>query len=159
MWTDFFVTAAGASAALAGLVFVALSVNISHILRSPHLPIRALATIGTLILILVSSMASLIPQPTPLMGIEITAFGVCGCWLQLRSARQGFVARARLHRPLWEPVLNTFLGLIQVLPFIVGGVLLFTDRGGGPYWVAGGCIAVFIFSVLNAWVLLVEILR
>jgi hypothetical protein len=159
MWTDFFVAAAGASAALAGLVFVALSVNISHILRSPHLPTRAAATIGTLLLILVSSMASLIHQPTPALGIEILAFGL-GCWAQqIRSARQGFAARARLRRPLWEPVLNAVLGQIQVLPFVVGGFLLIADREGGAYWVAGGCIAVFIISVLNAWVLLVEILR
>jgi hypothetical protein len=159
MWTDFFVAAAGASAALAGLVFVALSVNISHILRSPHLPIRAAATIATLLLILVSSMASLIHQSTSALGIEIIAFGLGGCWLQIRSARQGFAARARLHRPLWEAVLNAVLGQIQVLPFIVGGILLVTGHDGGAYWVAGGCIAVFITSVLNAWVLLVEILR
>jgi hypothetical protein len=37
--------------------------------------------------------------------------------------------------------------------------LLLARRDGGFYWVAGGCIAVFILSVLNAWVLLVEILR
>jgi hypothetical protein len=159
MWTDFFVAAAGASAALAGLVFVALSVNISQILRFPHLPTRAAATISTLILILVSSMAALIDQPTPALGIEITVFGLCGCCLQILSARQGFVARTKLHRPLWEPVLNAVLGQIQVLPFIVGGVSLVTYHDSGPYWVAGGCIAVFIFSVHNSWVLLVEILR
>jgi modulator of FtsH protease len=159
MWTDFFVAAAGASAALAGLVFVALSVNISQILRFPHLPIRAAATIGTLILILVSSMATLIDQPTPILGIEIIVFGLCGCVLQILSARRGFAARTKLHRPLWEAVLNAVLGQVQVVPFIVGGVLLVTYHDGGPYWVAGGCIAIFIFSVHNAWVLLVEILR
>ena len=46
MWTTFFVAASGASAALAGLVFVALSVNISHIIKAPHLPPRAAATIA-----------------------------------------------------------------------------------------------------------------
>jgi hypothetical protein len=34
MWTDFFVAAAGASAALAGLVIVAISVNINSILEA-----------------------------------------------------------------------------------------------------------------------------
>jgi hypothetical protein len=41
-WTDFFV--AGASAALAGLVFGAVSINVDRILRCRELPERALAT-------------------------------------------------------------------------------------------------------------------
>jgi hypothetical protein len=44
-WTDFFVAGASASAALAGLVFVAVSINIDRILRIQGLPSRALATV------------------------------------------------------------------------------------------------------------------
>jgi hypothetical protein len=159
MWTDFFTAAAGASAALAGLIFVALSVNIGNIIRTAHLPARAAAAIGVLILILVCSMAALIHQPAPALGTEILVFGLYACWLQVSSARQGFAARSKLQRPLWESVLNAVLGQIQVLPFMVGGILLLAGYYRGLYWVAGGCIAIFIFSVLNAWVLLVEILR
>jgi hypothetical protein len=159
MWTDFFVAAAGASAALAGLVFVALSVNIANIVRSSHLPIRAAATIGMLILILVCSMVTLIHQPIPALGIEILVFSLCGCWLQLLSARKGITVRSQLQRPVWESILNAVLGQIQALPFIIGGILLLAGHDAGLYWVAGGCIAIFVFSVVNAWVLLVEILR
>jgi hypothetical protein len=159
MWTDFFVAGAGASAALAGLVFVALSVNITNVIRSPHLPPRAAAAIGMLILILVCSMAALIRQPGPALGAEICVFALYGCWLQIVSARSSIAARLQLQRPRWESVLNAVVGQIQVLPFIIGGIWLLTSRSGGLYWVAAGCIAIFIFSVLNAWVLLVEILR
>ncbi|HEY6636935.1 MAG TPA: hypothetical protein VIZ61_04550 [Solirubrobacterales bacterium] len=44
-WTDLFVASAGASAALAGLVFVAVPINIDRILRFPGLPERALETV------------------------------------------------------------------------------------------------------------------
>lgn len=158
-WTDFFVAAAGASAALAGLVFVALSVNISNIIHSPNLPPRAAATIGMLILILVSSMAALVPQPARMLGIEVILFAAYACWRQIISAWHGFAVRVRLQRPPWESVLNAVLGQVQVIPFIIGGILLIANLGSGIYWIAGGCIAIFIFSVLNAWVLLVEILR
>jgi hypothetical protein len=159
MWTDFFVAAAGASAALAGLLFVALSVNISRILQFPHLPARAGATLATLILILVCSMAALIHQPTAALGAEIVVFGIGGWWLKVLAARQGLAARSQLQRPRFESVVEIVTGQIQVLPFIVGGILLLAGHDSGLYWVAGGSIAVFVFSVFNAWVLLVEILR
>lgn len=68
-WANFFIAAAGASASLAGLIFVALSVNIDRILKVSHLPARAGATIGNLILILICSVAVLIPQPVLALGI------------------------------------------------------------------------------------------
>jgi hypothetical protein len=77
-WANFFMTAAGASASLAGLVFVALSVNITRILQYPHLPARAGATIASLIQILVCSIAVLIPQPTLALGIEVLVFAFSG---------------------------------------------------------------------------------
>jgi hypothetical protein len=63
MRSNFFIAAAGASPALAGLVIVAVSVNINSILKFSHLPARAGAAIGSLILILVASMAALVPPP------------------------------------------------------------------------------------------------
>jgi hypothetical protein len=159
MWANFFMTAASASAALAGLVFVALSVNIARIIEVPHLPSRAGATIGTLILILVSSMAVLIQQPPIALGVEILLFGICAWILKARSAYRSFADRVKTQRPVFEAVTETVLGQIQVLPFIVGAVLLILGNDYGLYWVAGGIIAVFVFSVYNSWVLLVEILR
>jgi len=160
MWTNFFIAAAGASAALAGLVFVALSVNISRIIQFPHLPSRAAATMATLILILVCSMAALMPQPAWALGIEVILFDLYCCWRQLVSTRHGFAARAHLQRPRWEAYFNAIIGLVQLLPFIIAGVLLIAGHAtSGFYWIAAGSIAIFIFSVLNAWVLLVEILR
>jgi modulator of FtsH protease len=159
MWTNFFIAAAGASAALAGLVIVAMSVNINRILQHPHLPSRAGATVGTLILILVSSMAALIPQNPRILGMEIISFAA-GCWyLEVSSARKAVAARVQWQRPRFESVLETALGQIQVLPFLIGGIALVEVWGGGLYWVASGVITIFIASTLNAWVLLVEILR
>ncbi|HUO33413.1 MAG TPA: hypothetical protein VMU43_00335 [Candidatus Acidoferrum sp.] len=148
---EFFIAAAGASGALAGLVFVALSVNIADIIRHPHLPARAAATIASLILILVSSMAVLIPQRALFLGIEVFLFGAYTWWLQVVSARNGFQARAYSKRPAWEARLNAALGQAQTLPFIAGAVFLIAGDQCGMYWLAVGSISVFVFSTLNSW--------
>jgi hypothetical protein len=113
--------------------------------KVPHLPARAGATIATLILIPVCKYGRADPAT--------------GHRLKVWSAYRAIADGARAQRPVWESVSETLLGQIQVLPFIAGGVLLTRGDASGFYWVAGGVIAVFVFSVFNGWVLLVEILR
>ena len=159
MWTNFFSAAASASAALAGLVFVAISVNIQRVLAYPHLVARAGATIGALILILIASMAALAPQSERVLGVEIAGGGALGWLLAFWSARH--VLRARRVSAELQPrlALTIVMGQLQVLPFIAGGVLMAAGLSYGIRWVAGGVMTTFIVSVFNAWVLLVEILR
>ena len=149
-----------------GRIGVARRLGICSALREYHahfavpaLPARAGATIATLILILVCSMAVLIPQTALALGAEILAFGICGWLLKTWSAYRAIRDGARAQRPASEAVSETLLGQIQVLPFMVGGVLLMAGGDSGFYWVAGGVISAFVFSVFNGWVLLVEILR
>jgi hypothetical protein len=159
MWTNFFLAAAGASAALAGLVIVATSVNLARILQYRHLPFRAGTTIATLILILASSMVTLIPQRTSSLGVEIFIFGFI-CWmLEIRSSQLSSQAHVEQHRPRFESLLEATLGQVQTIPFLIGGALIYASRSSGPYWVAAGIVAIFIASTLNVWVLTVEILR
>src|SRR5215210_3084035 len=60
-WADFFVAGAGASAALTGLVFVAVSINVDRILGPQGLPERALATVMLLLSVVLVSLIGLIP--------------------------------------------------------------------------------------------------
>ena len=49
--------------------------------------------------------------------------------------------------------------LLPVLAILIGGVSLLTGSGGGIYWILVGTALVFVSASINAWVLLVEILR
>ncbi len=159
MWTNFFLASAAASATLAGLVIVAVSVNLPRILEHPQLPARAGATVSTLILILLSSMATLIPQGLRYLGAELIFFGLI-CWIiEVFSARKSIAARKVSRRPIHESLIHVFFGQLQTLPFIVGGAYVLFNNPAGLYGVALGIMTVFFASTANAWVLLVEILR
>jgi MFS-type transporter involved in bile tolerance (Atg22 family) len=71
-WSDFFVAEVGASAALTGLLFVAVSINLGQILKYPHLPTRALEALATLLCVLVISTFALVPEQTAFVyGLEM----------------------------------------------------------------------------------------
>ena len=74
-WSDFFAANAGVAGALAGLIIVAISVNVQTILQIPGMSSRAGATIASLVLIVVCTAASLIPEQGPrFLGAEILLF-------------------------------------------------------------------------------------
>ena len=72
-WSDFFVASAGASAALTGLVFVAVSINVDRILQLSGVPERALATLLLLLGVLVVSLTGSFPSCHERRS-------VCFCW-------------------------------------------------------------------------------
>jgi hypothetical protein len=158
-WANFFVAAAGASSALAGLVMVAISVNIGKIVNYRQLPARAGAAIAMLILILITSMASLMRQPVSALGCEILAAAAWAWVLQVWTARQVILGHHETKRPLVETVRSVIISQLQIAPFLVGSVLLLFGSESGLYWIGAGMMLTFIFAVMESWVLLVEIRR
>ncbi len=155
-WSELFVASAGASAALTGLLFVAVSVNIERILKFPGLPERALQTLLLLLSAVLISLIGLIPgQTTSALGIEllVTSLGFAAAILRLLTET---VPGAREHE---RTVLHLALLLPGTLPLVIGAVSLLAHAGGGLYWIAAGIIGAILGASANAWVLLVEILR
>jgi hypothetical protein len=155
-WTDLFVAAAGASAALTGLVFVAVSINIQEILRLPGVPDRALATLMLLLAAVVISLLPLIPdQSDTALGLELVLVGLAFIAVIGVTGTRSF---QRADNPAVRVEL-VVLAALGTVPYVIGGVLVLADADGGLYWVIGGVIGAIVGAVLNAWVLLVEILR
>jgi hypothetical protein len=155
-WHEFFVAAVGSSAALLGLLFVTISINLEQILKHRHLPGRAAGTLGLLLSVLVVGSFGLAPgQSDRTLGVEILATGAVvatqAIWVSVGKRSEG------------DP-LNWTLGNLPVLLFpalalVGGGCSLVAGSGGGLYWILAGTVLAFVAASLNAWVLLVEILR
>jgi hypothetical protein len=156
-WADLAVMIGGATAALTGLLFVAVSINVRQILRFPGLPDRAVETLTLFVLPLFLAVLLLTPdQPVAVLGAELLVLAALAggalIVLDRRQLRGGpprggsFVLRVVVHA-------------VVVLCLAAAGVGLQAEAGGGLYWLVPAILAALFGGLTNAWVLLVEILR
>jgi hypothetical protein len=157
-WSDLFVAVAGASAALLGLLFVAVSINLERILEYVGLPERALETLLLLLGVLVLSIAGLMPGQSELaLGIEIL-----GIELVIAAVMWQLPIHAVAEdgtEPLAWKLNRSGLRAAGTSPILIAGLSLILETGGGLYWLGAGLVLAIVGAVANAWVLLVEILR
>jgi hypothetical protein len=158
-WGGFLAAQVGASAALAGLLFVGVSINLKTILSARFLPLRAFLALLLLMAILAVSSFLLMPD----LSRVVAGLGILVAGLVIWGAGGVIEWIGWRHRAPEQPAL-TFLSNVLLLetatiPWLVGGALVLYGGAGGLYWLAGGIILAFIKAVVDAWVLLVEINR
>lgn len=156
-WSDFAVAVSGASAALAGLSFVALSIDLEGILAGRGLTscrLRARAA--------QHSTRDRGVAPRPRAG---------GTSARDRAGRRGVLAGAGLSglsRPgrrsarqpvVWWAVSEVFPAVLLAGSTVWAGAGLLTTTGGALYWLPLAVLGAFVGALLHAWVLSVEILR
>ncbi|MFB4350557.1 hypothetical protein [Microbacterium sp. CR_7] len=156
-WSEFHVAMAGATAALAGLVIVAASVNIAEIVKSRTLTSRLLAGIAALLLALTVSALGLVPRIddtwfgalTILAALVAVVFQVNTTWL---------IARDRSPADRAKP-LKYVIGFLPIAAYLAAGTALLMRHPSGMYFAAAGCVLAVVSAVVVSWVALVEVLR
>ena len=161
-WGDLFVAAAGATAALSGLIFVGLSVNLHAVLELDRragdnlLTGRAIEALVALLDVLVISLVALTPtiDPGVLAGfILLTAISSA-----ISPTRAAMAARNQgslTTRTAWR----IGLAIAVTSTLVAAGITLAAGHGGGLDWLPIAFVLSITVAAINAWVLLVEILR
>jgi hypothetical protein len=156
-WHDFFAAQAAAGAALAGLVFVAISINLQRVLTSRAVSGRAVEALVLLVSLLIVGLLALIPEQGEIaLGVELIAFGLFLSGVLIRGGARAHSAGGATR---WQYLFRLVLGQLAALPIVIAGISLLTGDGGGLYWIALATFAGILAGMIGAWVLLVEILR
>jgi hypothetical protein len=157
-WESFFVAIVSAAAALTGLLFVAVSINLQDIIKEgAGLATRALETLLSLLLVMVSAALVLVPQNIRLLGAEILVLAAPLLVVNLRSQLK--YRRQNPDSPLLWSTSRMLTSAAATVPGLLAGLSLAVRWGGGLYWLVPTAVGGVAGAVYSAWVLLVEINR
>lgn len=157
-WSDFNVAMAGATAALAGLLIVAMSVNLKAIVASRSLPIRMATALTTLLVALAATALGLAPgQPSWAYGLEVLVGVIVAVVFEVRAI--GAIKQDQLVSTA-QRTAKAVAGAVPITAYVVGGVLLVVGAvGAGLWFLAIGAILAIASAILHSWIVLVEVLR
>jgi hypothetical protein len=163
-WSEFALAQLGASAALLGLVFVALSINLRDVVGSQLLVNRAGEAVVVLASVLVTATVVLIPgQDGGVLSAELLVVAIVtsyAVWRLERGSRAVRPERSDERGPSRsQAAFRRAMCLGAQLLLAIAAITLALDAGGALYWWPAAVIAAYVGALGNAWVLLIEILR
>jgi hypothetical protein len=158
---DYFITVAGISATLAGLLFVGLTISLGHMLQSYGYLSRAFTALFLQFQILLLGLFGIVPgQPPFVLGIEFALTGIVfliGISIFARNfpeSEHSHVLGSRGPRMVRAGL--TYIGTL--LP-VVAGIGLIRNMPGSLYLLIPSEVVCLYLSFGNAWVFAVEIPR
>jgi len=157
-WQSLVSMQAGAAATLTGLVFVAVSINLSKIVATSLLTVRVVESLVQFLQVFfVCSMINVPHQSSVSLAKEILAVSSI-CWA---VQMLGFLRyhRARLGNPHWWLGLRLTLTQFSTIPFFILAIGLLRGLDSAMYWSIPGFFFSFVAGLFNSWVLLIEVAR
>jgi hypothetical protein len=154
-WHDFFIMVGGGAAALTGLVFVAMSINLHTITSDPTHKNRAIGTLtGFSAVFFICALALMGNQNNQSIGIEWLAVSVPATLIYIRGYFRaikmgGSTARLSIGR--------TIGGTTCYTAQIIGSIFLISGYIIGLYIAAMAMVVSFISLISGAWLLIIGI--
>lgn len=157
VWQNFAVASVGIAGALAGLIFVGVSLNMDFVLEHSHLTARGGVALATLVGIALMNLCLLVPGQTPhrlavetlVLAVVLVVMAVQTCRITLRRRGPGDPL-SWAYQPLATNLLPPVAMLVAALRVLVAH---------DPQVYALATAAGLATAVWEAWVLLIEIRR
>jgi hypothetical protein len=159
-WQIFYATIATASATLAGLLFVAMSLNVGMFARADNIGLKKLAiqTLTNFLYIIIFALIFLIPRQGPIgLGVPLMCNGLAGLVstishhrLLLTNIPPGISPRKTYVRAAMT--LAAFVTLI-----IVSFLVMVRASTASLYWLVAPMILLLTSASLGTWALLIRV--
>jgi hypothetical protein len=155
LWHDFFVMLGGGAAALTGLVFVAMTLNVETIVQDPAHRYRAIGTLaGFVAVFVICALALMGGQNHQAVGAEwlVASTLAAGIYWNgyIQAVRMGG-SRAGIR--LGRMAVGTTCYLVEV----VGTILLICGIPAGLYIASVALVCYAAFMITGAWLLIVGV--
>jgi hypothetical protein len=151
-WSNFFILVGTGSATLAGLVFVALTINLRGVARDATHRYRAINMLtGFASVFLISALALMGRQPAFAVGIEWLVIAALATAINTYGYIQAFRMRSSLYALSKVRMVGGTLGYLGQ---VVGAILLIADIPAGIYVGATALIANFVYLISGSWLLI-----
>lgn len=156
-WKDLFVMLGGGAFALAGLMFLAVSLRLNEIVRAHYLGFRAASSIAILVFLVTESTVMLMPLPPAALGISLVVLSLLYlCTMPLRvswyllNRNENYVPRHARHTVIFR----TIIAFVACFLGIAGGIQLGRGLGSGAYLIVLHYLLVVCLVFANSWAVL-----
>jgi len=155
-WSEFAVVTGGASAALVGLLFVAVTLRIDAISRASDLRSRAAQTLTLFVLALVVAIVLTVPdQPAYALGAELVVIAVVGGTAMLVLNRRA--EKVSHQDPIARVLDRVGPNGTTIVLIAATGALTAVDVTWGIYLLVPAELAALVGGVISAWLFLIKI--
>jgi hypothetical protein len=154
-WNNFFVMVGGGAAALAGLIFVAMSINPESIVRNSTHKNRAINMLtGFSAVFMACALALLGEQNLLALGIEWFFLWLIATFIFVR----GYVTAIKLGMSsIGLTVPRLAGGTMCYVAEVIGAIFLILGHSVGLYIAAIATIVLFAFLISGAWLLIIGV--
>jgi hypothetical protein len=154
-WQNFFVMVGGGAAALTGLVFIAMSINLSIITQDATHKNRAIATLtGFTAVFMICGFALIGNQDYLWIGVEWLVVSLVPTITYIRVyIRAKKMGRSSVGLSIGRFIVGTTCYVAQ----IIGSVLLISGYTAGLYVASIAMVLSFAFFISGAWLLIIGV--